>query len=89
MELTQLSIVLAALGVWLALATLAWRRHRSDIQNLKRRRPTPVKTSRSEDIWSAGAAPDPSYSQSKQATTWVTIGAVGGCGGCGGCGCGG
>jgi len=42
MELTQLSIVLAALGVWLALATLAWRRHRSDIQNLKQRRRTPV-----------------------------------------------
>jgi hypothetical protein len=102
MQLTQLGVVVIVLSVALALAVLASRgrvrrlnranpeaRYRSDIQYLKRRPKAPVKASSSEDIWSAGAAPDSSHSRSKKAAAWVTLGAVGGCGGCGGCGCGG
>jgi hypothetical protein len=102
---TQTSAVIIALGAGLALvtvATLAWRgrlrrlhrenpeaRYRKDIQALKRRHPISVTELRSDDVWSAGAASDSSYSKPKKAAAWVALGAVGGCGGCGGCGCGG
>jgi hypothetical protein len=102
---TQLGAVIIALGVALALAAvalLAWcgrvrrlnrenpeARYRSDIQALKRRRQTSVKDLRSDDVWSAGAASESSYSRSKKAAAWVALESIGGCGGCGGCGCGG
>jgi hypothetical protein len=102
---TQVGAVIIALCLGLGLvtvATLAWRgrlhrlrrenseaRYRKDIQALKRRHPILVAEFRSDDVWSAGAASDSSYSKSKKAAAWVALGAAGGCGGCGGCGCGG
>ena len=102
MQMTQLSAVIVAVGVALAVAVVVWRgrvrrpnrenpeaRCRRDIQALKRRRENPVTGPSSEDIWDAGARSDASPSRGKKAATWVALGAVGGCGGCGGCGCGG
>jgi len=102
MQLTQLSAVIVAVGVALAVAVVVWRgqvrhgsrenpqaRYRRNIQALKRGRPIPVTGLRSDDVWEAGALPDAPHSRAKKATAWVAMGAVGGCGGCGGCGCGG
>jgi hypothetical protein len=97
MQLTQLSAVIVALGVALAVAAVVWRgrvRHgenpearcRRDIQALKRRRHNLVTGPTSDDIWDAGVSSDASPSRAKKTATWVTMGAVGGCGGCGGCG---
>ena len=104
MEMTQLSVLIIALGVTIAFAgsaMLAWRlrarrlagqtledRYRKDVQALKRRSRVPDTERVSDDIWSAGADSDSPYSRSKKAAAWVAIGSVG-CGGCGGCGCGG
>jgi hypothetical protein len=98
--MTQLVIVALAVGVGLVVAMLAWRarrlhrenpeaRYHKDIQALKRPNRTVTTRVYSDDIWSAGAAHDFSYSKSNKAAAWVALGAVGGCGGCGGCGCGG
>lgn len=101
--MTQLSAVIVAVGVALAVAVVVWRgrvrrpnrenpeaRCRRAIQALKRRRENLVTGPSSEDIWDAGAPSDASPSRAKKAATWVALGAVGGgCGGCGGCGCGG
>jgi hypothetical protein len=102
MQLTQLSAVIVAVGVALAVAVVVWRgrvqrlnrenpeaRCRRDIQALKRRRQNLITRPGSEDVWDAGAPPDAPHSRAKTAATWVALGAVGGCGGCGGCGCGG
>jgi hypothetical protein len=102
MQLTQLSALIVALGVALAVAVLVWRGRdrrlnrespetqcRRDIEALRRRRRIRVMEHSSDDVWSAGAAADPPHSRAKRATTWVAVGALGGCGGCGGCGCGG
>jgi len=102
MQLRQLSAVIVAVGVALAVAVVVWRgrvrrlsrenpeaRYRQNIQALKRRRRIPVTGLRSEDVWEAGAPSDAPHSRAKKATAWVAMGAVGGCGGCGGCGCGG
>jgi hypothetical protein len=102
MQLTQLSAVIVAVGVALAVAAVVWRgrvrrlhrenpeaRCRRDIQALKHRRQKLVTGPSSEDVWDAGAPSDPPHSRTKKAATWVAMGAVGGCGGCGGCGCGG
>jgi hypothetical protein len=101
MELTQLSAVIFAVGVALAVAIALWRgrvrrlsrenpeaRYRRDVAALKRRRPNLATGSSSDDVWEAGASGS-SHSRAKQAATWVALGAMGGCGGCGGCGCGG
>ena len=100
--MTQLSAVIIALGVALALAVVVWRgrvrrlnrenpeaRYRRDIQALKRRRRNPVTGLRSEDVWEAGVPSDAPHSRAKKAAAWVALSSVGGCGGCGGCGCGG
>jgi hypothetical protein len=102
MHLTQLSVVIIALGVALALAVLVWRgrvrrlnsenpaeRCRRDIQAMRRGREIRVTERRSGDVWSARAESDPAQSRAKKATAWVALGSTGGCGGCGGCGCGG
>jgi hypothetical protein len=100
MQLTQLIV---ALGVVLAVAVLVWRGRvrrlnrqspevqcRRDIQALRRRRRIRVTERGSDDVWSAGAAAaDPPHSRAKKAATWMAAGTLGGCGGCGGCGCGG
>jgi hypothetical protein len=98
MQLTQLIV---ALGVVLAVAVLVWRGRvrrlnregpeaqcRRDIQALRRRRRIRVTERGSDDVWSAGAAADPPHSRGKKAATWVAVGSMGcaGCGGCGGCG---
>jgi hypothetical protein len=100
--LTQLSVVIIALGVALALAVLVWRggvrrlnsanpeeRCRRDIQAMRRGREIRVTERGSGDVWSAGAESDPAQSRAKKATAWVALGSTAGCGGCGGCGCGG
>jgi hypothetical protein len=102
MQLTQLSSVIVALSVALAVAVLLWRRrvrrlnrenperqYRRDIQALQRLRRTRLTERSSDEVWSAGAAADPPHSRAKKAATWVAVGTLGGCGGCGGCGCGG
>jgi len=102
MQLTQLSVVIIALGVALALAVLVWRgrvrrlngenpeeRYRRDIQAVRRRSKIRVTERRSGDVWSAGAESDPPQSRAKKTAAWVALGSTGGCGGCGGCGCGG
>ena len=99
----QLSAVIIALGVVLAVAAVVWRgwvrrgqranpqtRYQRDIQALKRQRRMPVTGLGTADVWEAGTASDSPHSRSKKkATTWVVLGSTGGCGGCGGCGCGG
>jgi membrane protein implicated in regulation of membrane protease activity len=100
MQLTQLSSVIVALSVALAVAGLLWRRrvrrlnresperqYRRDIQALQRLHRTRVTERSSDDLWSAAA--DPPHSRAKKAATWVAVGTLDGCGGCGGCGCGG
>jgi hypothetical protein len=103
MQLTQLSAVIVAVGVTLAVAVVVCRgrvrrlnsanpeaRCRRDIRALKRRRQNLVTGPSSEDVWEAGApSGDAPHSRAKKAATWVALGAVSGCGGCGGCGCGG
>jgi type II secretory pathway pseudopilin PulG len=102
MQLTQLSALIVALGVALAVAVLVWRGRvhrlnresperqcRRDIQALQRLHRTRVTERRSVEVWSAGAAANPRHSRGKKAATWVAAGTLGGCGGCGGCGCGG
>ena len=70
-----------ALGVMLTvLGILLWR---ARIRQLRGAAPT------ADDVWSAGADPDPAQSRAKKTSAWLAIGSVGGCGGCGGCGCGG
>jgi hypothetical protein len=99
MQSTQLSAVIVAVGVALAVAAVLWRgrvrrqhrenpeaRCRRDIQALKRRRQNLVTGPSSEDVWDAGAPSDATSSRAKKAATWVALGAVGGCGSCGGCG---
>lgn len=102
MQLIQLSAVIIALCVALALAVVVWRgrvrrlnrenpeaRYRRDIQALKRRRRNPVTGLRSEDVWEAGVPSDAPHSRAKKAAAWVALSSVGGCGcggGCGGCG---
>jgi hypothetical protein len=100
MQLTQLSAVIIVLVLALPVLAWAWRvrflnratpeaRYHNDIRALKHRPRMPGTELRSDDIWSAGSAPDSAYSKSNQAAAWAALGAVGGCGGCGGCGCGG
>jgi hypothetical protein len=102
MHMTQLSALIVALGVALAVAVLMWRGRvrrlnrespetqcRRDIEALRRRRRTRVTERSSDEVWRAGAASDPPHSRGKKAATWVTVGTLGGWGGCGGCGCGG
>ena len=105
MQSTELSAVLIALGVVLALAvlvTLVWRawvhrlngenpeeRYRRDIWAVRRERRIRATGRRSGDVWSAGAASDPAFAGQEAGATLATGLAVGGCGGCGGCGCGG
>ena len=96
-----MQFTIIALGVALAVlvVSMCWIRCRNqkdpqarcrrDIQALRRTSQPRSKVSGSDDIWSAGADPDPAQSRAKKTVAWVAVGAVGGCGGCGGCGCGG
>lgn len=99
-----MAITIISLGVALAvLVTALWwvrthsvSRHssearcRRDIKALRRTSQARSSGRRPEDVWSAGADPDPAQSRGKKTVAWVALGAVGGgCGGCGGCGCGG
>jgi hypothetical protein len=104
MELPQLFVV--AVGVALALGVPAMlvrrlrgrrlngeylqARYRRDVRAM-RARTIRVAGRRSDDVWSAGAAPDSPHSNSKgkKAVAYVAMASTGGCGGCGGCGCGG
>ena len=81
MQLTELSPVLIALGVALALTALVMLVSRWQARRLKQRR--------AGDVWSAGTAPDSSHSRAKKAGATLATGLAAGCGGCGGCGCGG
>lgn len=94
---TQLTAVVIALGVVLAMAVAVWRgrvrrrdranpraRYQRDVQALKRQRRPITGPGADDDVWEAGTT----HSRAKKAATWVTLGSVG-CGGCGGCGCGG
>jgi hypothetical protein len=103
MQLAQLSAVIVALGMALAVAVLMWRgrvrrlnrenpeeRYRRDVRGLRRGRRNRTIGGHSEDLWSAGAASsDSGHSRAKKAGAALTVGLTGGCGGCGGCGCGG
>jgi hypothetical protein len=100
MQLTQLTAVITALGVTLALSVLVmlvWRgrvrrlngenpqeRYRRDILALQRGRSTRATGCRSGDVWSAGAAPDSPHSRAKKAGATLATGLA--AGGCGGCG---
>lgn len=89
------ALAVPAMSLWWARTRRASQeslksRCRRDIQALRR-------TSESrgadhnnvDDVWSAGAGPDPAQSRAKKSVAWLAIGSAGGCGGCGGCGCGG
>ena len=98
-----MQFTIIALGVALAvLVMLVWRARarrssrasqeaqcRRDIQALRRTSQARIAGHSSDDVWSAGADPDPAESRAKKTVAWVAIETVGGCGGCGGCGCGG
>ena len=100
MQLTELSAVLIALGVVLALAALVmlvWRgrvrrlngenpeeRYRRDIRAVRRGRQIRARGRRSGDVWSAGAASDSPHSRAKKAGATLATGLA--VGGCGGCG---
>lgn len=104
MELPQLFVI--AVGAALALGVPAMlvrrlrgrrlngeylqARYRRDVRAM-RARTIRVAGRRSDDVWSAGAAPDSPHSNSKgkKAVAYVAMASTGGCGGCGGCGCGG
>jgi hypothetical protein len=95
--------MIIALGVALAVLgmSLWWVRNRRasqeslearcrrDIQALRRTSHARSPGFSADDIWLAGAEPDPAQSRAKKSASWLAIGTVGGgCGGCGGCGCG-
>ena len=100
MRSTELSAVLIAAGVVLALAVLAllvWRgrvrrlnggnpeeQYRRDIQAVRRERRIWARGRRSGDVWSAGAASDSPHSRAKKAGATLATGLA--VGGCGGCG---
>jgi hypothetical protein len=104
MQLTHSSTATMAVGAALAVATLVllvWRvrvrrlngaslqaRYRRDVRGI-RLGAIRVAERRSNDVWSAGAAPDSPHSKKKKAVAYVAMASTGGCGGCGGCGCGG
>ena len=64
-----LGVVLTLLGIVL------WRARIRQSRGLART---------ADDVWSAGADPDPAQSRAKKTSAWLAIGSVGGCGGCGG-----
>ena len=100
MQLTELSAVLIALGVVLALAALVmlvWRgrlrrlngenpeeRYRRDIRAVRCERRIRARGRRSGDVWSAEASSDSPHSRAKKAGATLATGLA--VGGCGGCG---
>jgi hypothetical protein len=91
-----LGVTLAVLGMSLwwarnrrASQESAEARCRRDIAALRRTSHSRSPGFSADDIWSAGAEPDPAQSRAKKSVSWLAIGTAGvGCGGCGGCGCG-
>ena len=104
MQLAQSGAVIMTVGAALAVAALVllvWRvrvrrlngasleaRYRRDVRGI-RLDANRLVGPRPDDVWSAGAAPNPPHSKKKKAVAYVAMASTGGCGGCGGCGCGG
>lgn len=96
MQITVISLGAAlavlAMSLWWARAHRASgqsseARCRRDIRALRRTSRKQSARRCPDDVWSAGADPDPAQSRAKKTVARVTLGAVGGgCGGCGGCG---